>query len=203
MNMSESEAPVEEFIEAPSFEEEVEQLVEEESVHHTILQVWREILGNAPADALKKPTPSWCSRISQTHGLKVQEMRQFNELFYATIADLREILEFEIESDPDCLSRLDIELDRDENAVHYKNIIRDWQLQVLQWELDFECTDEDAHIQIAAVSEVHRMFFGDKGLFGFLDNIGLEFTSDDQEELQAVLEAHKAQHAELKAEASE
>jgi hypothetical protein len=47
------------------------------------------------------------------------------------------------------------------NSVHYLNILFTWQKQILSWELDWDCTADDAAIELAAIVEVHKMFFGE------------------------------------------
>lgn len=165
----------EEILEAPSY--------------HTILEVWREVLKPAAQEATKNVTAGWANRIlSAYHGLEFKNMVLFRDRYFAKLEQLFQLVLDEIATDADCLSYGTPEEDREENAQHYKNLLRSWQLAILQWELDWDCTAPDAAIEVAAISEVHKMFFGQQGITAFLDNIQLEFTEEDQQELADALE---------------
>ena len=157
---------------------------------HPILQVWREVLKPARDEQARKVSPQYANRMIQSYtGLDFADMNDLRDGYFGKIIELLEILEAEIATDSDCLSYSTPEEDVAENSVHYKQLLTDWQLRFLQWELDWTCTDENAAVEIAAISEVHKMFFGPTGLTAFLDNIRFEFTEADQAELSAALEA--------------
>lgn len=156
---------------------------------HTVLEVWREVLKPAAEEGAKKPTPQWCNRMVSTYtGLRFADMYELRDRYFGKIDELLEILKFEISTDPDCLSYATPEEDATENSAHYKNLLLSWQQAVLQWELDWDCTDEGAEVELAAVSEVHKMFFGQTGLTAFLDNIKFEYTEADQQQLAEALQ---------------
>jgi hypothetical protein len=62
---------------------------------------------------------------------------------------------------------------------------------VLGWELDWDCTDSAAGAELAAISEVHTMFFGDVGLTSLLDQISFEFTDMHRDALGMALLNYK------------
>jgi hypothetical protein len=66
-----------------------------------------------------------------------------------------------------------------------------WQITVLGWELDWDCMDPDAPAELAAISEVHTMFFGEVGLTALLDEIPFEFTDMHREALALALQSFK------------
>lgn len=160
----------------------------EEPTFHTVLEVWREVLRPARDELGKKITPQWASRIvSSYQDVGFNDMPEMRDRYYGKIIELLEILEAEIATDDECLRYTTPEEDVVENREHYMNVLRDWQLRFLQWELDWECTDKQAGVELAAVSEVHKAFFGQTGLTQFLENIRLEVTEDDQNKLAAAL----------------
>jgi hypothetical protein len=168
-------------------------LLAEPPTYHTLLQVWREVIAPAKDEAIKRVQPQWASRVTSTWpAISVQEMEVYRDRYFGKIAELSAILEAEIEAartpDNDPLSHLDAEADREQNADVYKNLLLLWQQAILQWELDWDCTHKHAHIELAAISEVHKMFFSQTGLVNFLDQIGFVFTEDDQLELQEALQ---------------
>jgi hypothetical protein len=161
----------------------------EEPTFHPIMQVWREVLAPAATEREQKVTPQWANRIVSAYTqVTFGQMDTFRELYFGKLKQMANILDIEIAYDKDCLSYDKMEDDAVENADHYKNMLLVWQLQVLQWELDWETTAIDAAVELAAISEVHKMFFGQTGITQFLDNIGFEFTDDDSSMLMVTLE---------------
>jgi hypothetical protein len=161
---------------------------------HTILQVWKEVL--APADKVSKEqvTPIWANKmVTNYFGLTFSDLNSLRDLYFARLEQLRQILLEELATDADCFTHLSPEEDREENRGHYKQVILNWQLQFLQWELDWDCTSKTAAIEMASFGEVYKMFFGEQGLLALLEQIGFEFTEADQAELGAVLDARKAE----------
>ena len=157
--------------------------------YHPVLQVWREILKPARDELDSKITPQWASRIVQSYqDVGYNDMPAMRDRYYGKILELLYILETEIASDDECLNYSTPEEDVLENRAHYFNLLRDWQLQFLRWELSWDCTDPHAGVELAAVSEVHKAFFGQTGVTQYLENIKLELTPADQDELAAALE---------------
>lgn len=168
---------------------DLEALNAEPPVFHPVLEVWREVLRPAAAEASKKVTPQWASRmVASYNGLTYPEMNEVRDRYYGKIQELAAILDFEISTDEDCLSYDKPEEDAEHNSHHYKNLLMQWQLAFLQWELDWDCTDEHAVAELAAISEVHKMFFSQTGISAYLDQIRFEYTESDQAELAAALE---------------
>lgn len=166
----------------------------EEPNFHPILEVWREVLKPAAAEAKKRVTPSWAARITaQYKQLNIQDMATFQALYFGFIAELYAILNTVIDGDAECLHAADPAEDLALNAGHYKALIFAWQSTILGWELDWDCRDEQAHIELAAISECHKMFFGEQGITAFLDQIGFRFTDEDSVELTQALEAQRGE----------
>lgn len=163
-----------------------------EKEYRTVLETWRELL--APADKVgqERPSPNWCMRILSTYlGLSFSDMYDVRDRYHAKVREMREIVRHVIATDPECLSRGSVEEDRTENSDLYKNLILLWQQQILQWELEWDCRKPDAAVEIAAMSEVHKLFLGEQGLIQHLMSIGFEFTQDDQDTLAELLEEQR------------
>ncbi len=158
-----------------------------------VLNVWNEILGASKEVRTERITPQWASRItSQYKGIYFDAMPLYRDMYYDKIDQLFEILQAEIATDDECLKHSSPEEDKEQNTFHYLNIIIGWQKVILSWELDWDCTHIDAAIDFATISEVHKMFFGDTGLTGLLDQINFEFDETAQKLLMAELEELKA-----------
>ena len=157
--------------------------------YHSILEVWREVLAPAHKERKTKITPQWANRICTMYReLAFADMLEFRDRYFDKIAELETILLVEIESDDECLNVTSPEEDVEHNNHHYLNILIDWQRAFLSWELAWDCADPDAAIELAAISEVHRMFFDQNGLTALLDQIKFEFTDDDRDLLAASLQ---------------
>lgn len=158
------------------------------NVFRPILYIWREVLAPAGDELEVKPTPQWCSRIVASYPLiSYVDMYTYRDLYYSRIKRLGEILDKEIESDEECLTYTTPAEDVEHNSGHYKSVLTDWQLEFLGWEMDWDCLHADSAIDLATISEIHKMFFGDTGLTAYLENIQFEFTEADQAELAQVL----------------
>jgi cyclopropane fatty-acyl-phospholipid synthase-like methyltransferase len=161
----------------------------DEAPYHTILEIWREVLKPAIAEANKKITPQWAQRITSSYReLTFKDMDLFRDDYFARIGNLATILDVEIATDDECLNLVSPEEDVQHNGRHYLNLLVDWQKQFMQWELDWECTDPYAAIELASIAEVHRMFFDSNGLTNLLDQINFEVSDADREMLTAALE---------------
>jgi hypothetical protein len=159
---------------------------------HPILEVWREVLKPAHEQATEHITPQWALRtVSQHAGMTFADMPKFQELYFTKLLELMEILDEEIKTDDDCLTYRTPEEDAQHNSQHYRNLLLDWQIRFLDWEMDWDTSSPTAHVEIAAISEIHKLFFGDTGMTQFLDNIQFQFPEQDQAALAEALQAHK------------
>jgi hypothetical protein len=153
----------------------------EPPTYHPILQIWREVLQHADAEMAKKVTPQWATRmLSKYPGLSYADMNDVRDNYFGLIIDLRKVLDAVISTDDDCLTYSTPEDDVVENGRLYFQVLLDWQKTFLLTELEWDCTAPDAAARVAALSEVHGMFFGETGLTQYLDNIRFEFTESDQ-----------------------
>jgi hypothetical protein len=156
---------------------------------HTILEVWREVLRPAATERNKRITAQWANRIVATHvGLTYADMQDFREAYFDGIQHLADILDEVIDENPECLNVEDAEEDRVVNDMRYITVLTRWQKAILGWELDWDVTSDWAAVEIAAIDEVHRMFFDQTGLVALLDQIGFELGDDGREALSAELQ---------------
>lgn len=163
---------------------------------HTVLQVWRDVLAVAERERKTPISPQWAMKILGSYvGITFADCLEVHERYFDKLIELRDILTWEISQDEDCLTWTTPEEDVEHNAHHYKQVLILWQMAVLQWELDWDCADPLAGSELAAISEVHKLFFGDAnrpGMSAYLDNIQFQFDDHDQAELVAALEEMKA-----------
>lgn len=166
----------------------------DEPSYHPILQVWSEVLKPAEAELTAKVTPAWANRVVTSYtGVTFGDMEDYREALFTKLIALRDILLAEIGSDDECLTYATPEDDVQFNTGHYKNVLRDWQVAIMRWEMEWETTSPLAAVELAAISEVHKMLFGPTGVTAFLDNIKFEYTEADQADLTEALQALKGE----------
>lgn len=159
---------------------------------HPILQVWREVLKPSANERTKKVTPQWASRIcAEYQQMRFDQMNEFRDTYFGKLHQLEVLLVDEINGDDDCLTYSEPADDVKHNTHHYKNLLLVWQLVFLGWEMDWDPTAPAAAVELAAISEAHKMFFGATGITAFLDNIGFEYTEADQQMMTAALEEYR------------
>lgn len=178
----------------PKDESDLEQLNAPEPKFHTILESWREVLKPAKTQTDVKVTPAYANRIIGSYaGISYADMNDFRDIYFALVLQLEDILLAEIATDDECLTYSTIEEDKEHNSKHYKNLLIDWQVAILQHELNWDCTDPHAALQMGAIAEINRMFFSQNGLTGHLDSIQFEYTDDDRLKLQELVDQMKAE----------
>jgi hypothetical protein len=161
-----------------------------EAEYHTVLELWAKVLAPARTERHKQVTPQWASRIVNAFtGIAFRDMPAYRDLYFEKVIELLETLEAEIDLDDEALNHTSPEEDAEHNAMHYLNVLLLWQKQVLQWELDWDPTADNAAIDMASISEVHKMFFAEQGLTSLLDQIKFEFTDDHRDLFAAELQA--------------
>lgn len=164
----------------------------EQPSFHPLLMVWREVLRPARDEKDKPVQPGFASRIVNNYReITFGQMVEYRDRYFAKVIQLLDMLEDEIATDGDCLSYDSAEDDREFNGHHYKNLLLTWQMAIVQWEKDWDSSDEHAGVELAAISEVHRMFFDQTGLVSFLDNIKFQFDEADQAALAEALQELK------------
>lgn len=190
--MSKNEQP--DVVEGIVTDEQIEDLIEHgQPSFHPILKVWREVLKPAETERSEIITGDFANRITQSYReINFADMPVYKELYYDHILELAKILNDEIATDDDCLKAATPEEDVKMNSGHYRQLLIDWQRAFVRWEKEWDCTADGAGIKLAAISEVHKMFFGNTGVVGYLQNIQFQYTEADQAELLAALEAEKA-----------
>lgn len=159
---------------------------------HTILEVWREVL--TPGEQIKKEkiTPQWAARMTSKYTeLTYKDMPAFRDRYFAKVEELLQRVVDIIDEDPECLNLTTPEEDAEHNSVHYVELLTEWQIIVLGWEMDWDCTDPAAAVELAAISETHTMFFGPMGLTSLLDNIPFEYTDMHRDALALALQSYK------------
>lgn len=189
--------PVEEYIEMPGLsEQDLEDLAKLDSQpeleYHSVLQVWQTVLESADRPDNRHMTPKWAMAIiSQYVGIGFADLPDYVETYFDLLSEMTVVVNDVILLDDDCFKVTNATEDVEANRSNFLAILRDWQLLLLTRELEWDPTDPFAAVQIAALSEIQKLFFGQTGLTGHLEAIKLEVTEEDQIELATVLEERR------------
>jgi hypothetical protein len=163
-----------------------------EPEHRTLLEVWREVLRPARDGTMRSipVTPQWATRIVASYeGIGYADTVEVNQRLLDMVEELGVILDEVIEADDDCLAHTTAEADATENAENYRTLLLRWQGLFLTREVEWNALWPDAAVALAAMSEAHKMFFGEVGLVAHLDSIKFPFTESDQQKMHQELEA--------------
>jgi hypothetical protein len=159
---------------------------------HTVLQVWDTVLRDAKPEKDVRPTPQYCNRIITSYsGVTYADMYAFRDLFYERVNELHQILVDEIATDDECLKWDNAAEDLEHNFGHYFNLLKNWQCRFLEWEVAWDCLNPNAAIDIATISQVHSIFFGNTGLTQHLENLQMVLTEEQSQEIADALNAIK------------
>lgn len=182
-----------ETVEAPDNIAELFPEQTEEKPYRTLLELWRALLSSAREIPDEPISPQWATKIVQTYPeIRFKDVEDVHVGVFTMTAALADILDEVIASDEECLNRADAQEDAQENAALYRRCLIDWQVYFIEHEAQWSPSQKNAATQLAVLSEVQQMFFGQTGLVGHLDTIGFQYTEDDQEELTKALVSAKA-----------
>lgn len=167
--------------------------------YHPVLKVWMEVLKPEVRESRKGITVQWATMICGKYPqMTYAQVPAFHDRYFELLDEIYAELAEIVAADEDCLKYTTREEDLEFNSGHYKELLLQWQIVLLNAELSWDPRLEEAAADVAAMGEVYTFLFGERGLTGHLEAIQLDFTDADQEELRAALEAHKAEFGEEK-----
>ena len=155
----------------------------------TVLETWLKVLGTADiGDDEPKVSMQFASHLIRSYPeLKFRDLKAVDARFREKLLDFRDILQAEVDGEPAALKRMDT--DAVDNRHLYLNAILGWQQSTVEWERNWDPSDENAAIEFAACAEAHRFALSPMGLIAHLEAIGLEFGPDDEQTvIDAVME---------------
>lgn len=155
----------------------------------TVLETWLKVLGTADiGDDEPKVSMQFASHLIRSYPeLKFSDLKVVDARFREKLLDFRDILQAEVDGEPAALKRM--ATDAVDNRHLYLNAILGWQQSTVEWERNWDPSDENAAIEFAACAEAHRFALSPMGLIAHLEAIGLEFGPDDEQTvIDAVME---------------
>ena len=152
----------------------------------TLLETWRIVMGDVENAMLEKPGWHICARIIRDYpGASLKDVLVYHKLFHEKLLEMRDILDFVIASDPGCYKRVDD--DMEENEHLYLSLLELWQQQLVQWELNWHPSYDDALMDMAASADAGNFFLGSKGLIAHLDPAGFVLNEADADSVFAAV----------------
>ena len=154
---------------------------------HTMLETWREILSNVDTMKDRRVTMEDALQPLNNHPyLKLSEVSAHNAAFYSFLSEAFDALNYEIQSDPKCLSRT--ENDAEENRAHYLNLIINWGKIARAREEAWGATDPIAAPLLSGHIEAASFLMGSKGLLAHLGEIDFEYDDEDAQMVNAAIQ---------------
>lgn len=163
-----------------------------------VLETWDHLLGDIERSEESGVAPETAVRIVKAWPfLKMQELSTYHRLYHENLKALREYVVNAIIEHPEALKHTGttedgLSEDAQENGEIYVELITAWQVEAQQWSLDWDCDDEQSHIQLAAIADAQAFFLGETGIIQHLGSIGLDLTQEQYEAMGEALEAAKA-----------
>lgn len=152
--------------------------------YRPVLALWSGILSEVDNPKFNKIDIGWAHRMVERHSqIKFSDLPELNSNFRSKLVVLRDALEEVIKENPDHLTVENQQEDAEKNTALYFDLLKKWQIQLLNWELAWDPMDPNAAIEIAAISDTHTMIFGHTGITSLLDAIGYITTDAQQQEL--------------------
>lgn len=154
--------------------------------YRTLLEVWRAVLEPARTGEMRSEpiSPQWATKMVTTYpGIGFGDVEAIHHGVFDLAGMLAALLDDEVATDDEALKKASAAEDAEENAGHYRYMLAAWQTTLLQEELNWRPSADDAAVQLAVLSEVQQMFLGETGLVAHLDTIGFQFTEEDRDEL--------------------
>lgn len=151
----------------------------EEPTQRSLLEVWRELLGNAeevgrqdiPIHVAHKVVASWPF-------LTFQETQRYHVLYHDVLGEALDRLKEIIHEHPEALDFVG-EDDAAHNYQLYIDALVSFHNLLDGYEVSWKATDEESHIWLAVLGDVRATIFSSTGMAGHLDAIGFSIENED------------------------
>ena len=145
---------------------------------HTILEVWDNIFQGAESESHKKINIEQAVAMLKAWDiLKLNQLPHYRAKFYEHLDVLHTLLKERVEQDETCLEHA--KDDAEWNREIYLQVSLDWNDYFDACDAEWDCTDEYAAPELAALADAASFAVTDNGLLGYLNHIGLSYSSDD------------------------
>ena len=168
-------------------------------VDHTLLYIWREVLGNIEKISKEKVSPVIANKIvASWPKLAFQDVPLYHQYYHAYLLQYRTALNEIIDANPDALRNtapVGTEgSDAIENRELYLDLLFRWHMVNASLEHDWDASDLTSHIKIAAIADAAAFTIGPNGLTQHLaqPQVGFSWGDEDQQRLQTrIVEAEE------------
>lgn len=151
---------------------------------HTVLEIWSTVLQNIEGGEDERVTTNNAFRLLMTYPFLVPgDLPFYYRIFYATLKQYRDLLDYEIVGDENCFNWTLPPDDASHNEHHYRNLLVNWQRLALQMRMDWDCEGPFPGAALAALSDAQSFMLGEKGIVNLLGQIPLGFDQGDLNEV--------------------
>lgn len=176
-----------EIVETIEFDDNEAPAPEAPPREYTLLETWWEVLSNVDAMKGRRISMEDALQTLNNHPyLKLFDVPLHTDSFYSFLSEAFEALNYEIQSDPECLSRA--ENDAEENRAHYLNLLINWGKIARKREEAWNVADPAAGPQLSGHIEAASFLMGSKGLLAHLGEIDFEYTEEDAAMVNAAIQ---------------
>lgn len=161
--------------------------------YRTLLSTWEHLLTDAQRlAAVPVRVPVATRMLGAYLGLTFADLEPLNARYYEHVAAMLEVLQMEIAAAPEATFQVTTaEEDGNDNRGIYKAVIYNWRLYLHEVELSWRAGSETAAIDVAVLGELTSTFFSQNGLVSLLENLMVEFSEEENDELHALLVARE------------
>ena len=185
--MNDRASEIAELMEAAEAAVSGEAVIPEDPAPHSILEVWSSILSNIESESKVPVSIKQAAKITGTWPkIAIWECDRFHVMYYEYLTEMRDILDAEIASDPQCFSRTG-EADAEDNWHHYMNLNLLWITATREWEKEWRCAEPESHIRMAALVEAGSFVIGPQSIMALLEQIGFRIDVEDAETMTEIL----------------
>lgn len=164
---------------------DIEQMHAEEAYNpaerEPLLVIWEDLLSHIDTERHAKITlPIAQKTVSRWPQLSYADMPRYHELYFEYLNQMRQPVLDALSADPESREVPGNE-DAETNRKHYLEILFEWNALASLWQFQWETTDPEAAIKIAAMIDANGFFLSQTGLVAHFHEIGLRLTEEEQQ----------------------
>lgn len=169
---------------------DIEEMFAEEPTQRTVLEVWTKLLESIDVSALDKVSIHAANRIvMQWPQLRFSDLPKYNTRYHEIFILMRDVVAEQVALHPDAFEN--VSDDAVANHGAYVEIIFGWQAVILKLEHEWDASDPDCAIELAAIADVSSAVVGNQGLVEHLSQIRFQFDEAQQEAVTLRLQEYQ------------
>ena len=166
-----------------------------EEEYRTVLEAWKFMLDAQDTHRGKKLNSDWAvAIIAKWPFLRFNEVKRVSKYYEELMDQVKTIIDMIIEANPEALKVRSLSLDAQENKELYVYLLTEWQKIFINAQHEWDADDEDAAPKVVAIGEAYNALLNSQmGLAGYLGEINMVFTEEEQEAMNTELNEFRAE----------